>query len=71
MKTNVMKNRLKEQLEKKGVGLQGLSEILGVTYQTLSKKMNEHVDFTRKEIKLMKGVLELTAEQVDYIFFAD
>lgn len=71
MRTNFMKNRLKENLEQQGITLQGLSEILGITYQTLSKKMNGHVDFTKTEIQLMKDILGLTAEQIDYIFFQE
>ncbi|SKB01296.1 hypothetical protein SAMN05443428_1564 [Caloramator quimbayensis] len=66
-----MKWRLKEQIDKNGDTLEELANYLEITYQTLSKKMNEHVDFTRTEIKKIKSRYNLTAEQIEYIFFTD
>ena len=66
-----MKWRLKEQIDKNGDTLEELANYLEITYQTLSKKMNEHVDFSRTEIKKIKSRYNLTAEQIDYIFFTD
>ena len=66
-----MKHRLKEQIDKAGDTLRDLAEYLDMTYETLSKKMNGHVEFSRAEIRKMKNRYGLTAIQVDYIFFTD
>lgn len=64
-----MKYRLREHIDRNGDSLEKLAEALGITYQTLSKKMNEHVEFTRAEIFTIKQRYSLSAEQIDYIFF--
>lgn len=66
-----MKWKLREQIDKNNDTLDELAKYLDITYQTLSKKMNEHVEFTRAEIKKIKDRYSLTAEQLDYIFFID
>lgn len=66
-----MKWKLREQIDKNKDTLDELAKYLNITYQTLSKKMNEHVEFTRAEIKKIKDRYSLTAEQLDYIFFID
>lgn len=68
---HIMKNRLREQLDKHNSNLDELAAILNITYQTLSKKMNEHVEFTRYELWTIKRRYDLTAEQMEYIFFSD
>jgi len=54
-----------------GDTLESLANYLNITYQTLSKKMNGHVDFTRTEILKIKQRYNLSAEQVDNIFFSN
>lgn len=66
-----MKHRLKEQMDRYGDSQEELAEYLGVTYQTLSKKLNGHGDFSRTEIRKMKDRYSLTAQQIDHIFFTD
>lgn len=66
-----MKWKLREQIDKNGDTLEELAKYLGITYQTLSKKINEHVEFTRLEVRKIKDRYSLTAEQLDYIFFVD
>ncbi len=66
-----MKHRLKEQMDKNNDSQEELAKYLNITYQTLSKKLNGHVEFTRCEIKKIKTRYNLTAQQVDYIFFED
>lgn len=67
----IMKNRLREVLDRQGSNLEELAAILNITYQTLSKKMNEHVEFTRGELRVIKRRYNLNAEQMEYIFFSE
>lgn len=48
-----------------------LALYLGISQQTLSKKLNERhgSEFSQTEIKMIKEKYNLTAEQVDNIFF--
>lgn len=62
---------LSEYIAKNNDTLEELSKHLEITYQTLSKKRNGHVEFTRAEIKKIKDRYNLTPEEIDYIFFAE
>jgi len=66
-----VKWKLREQMDIYGDTLESLANYLNITYQTLSKKMNGHVDFTRTEILKIKQRYNLSAEQVDNIFFSN
>lgn len=47
-----------------------LADYLGITEQSLSNKINENdTEFKQGEIKLIKNRYNLTADQVDLIFF--
>ncbi|EAD0738624.1 XRE family transcriptional regulator [Listeria monocytogenes] len=48
-----------------------LANYLGISEQTLSKKINERegAEFSQTEIRLIKDKYQLTAEEVDDIFF--
>lgn len=46
-----------------------LSKALGITNTTLSDKMNEKSEFTRKEIQKIKERYKLNATEIDNIFF--
>lgn len=49
-----------------------LADYLGISEQSLSKKINENdTEFKQGEIKLIKIRYNLTSDQVDRIFFAD
>ena len=49
-----------------------LADFLGITEQSLSNKINENgTEFKQSEIRRIKIRYNLTAEQVDLIFFAD
>lgn len=71
IKTGFVKLRLQMLLTVNDLKLDDLADLLNITYQTLSKKMNEHVDFTRTEIRLIKDRFNLTPDQVENIFFND
>lgn len=47
-----------------------LAEYLGITRSTFSSKINGKSDFTQKEITLIKQRYDLSADEVDGIFFA-
>lgn len=48
-----------------------LSNYLGITQQSLSKRINGHSDFTQGEIIKIKNRYNLTADQIDSIFFGN
>ena len=49
-----------------------LADYLGITEQSLSNKINENdTEFKQGEIKLIKNRYNLTADQIDLIFFAE
>lgn len=49
-----------------------LAGFLGISEQSLSNKINENdTEFKQGEIKLIKIRYNLTADQVDLIFFAE
>lgn len=62
---------LREYIEINDDSLEKLAKHLDITYQTLSKKMNGHVEFTRAEIKKIKDRYKLTPEQIVNIFFEE
>lgn len=66
-----MKDKIKRLLKQQDVSQNELAELLGLTYQTISIKINGHKDFTLSELKTMKVVFGLTPEMMDYIFFSD
>lgn len=65
------KERLKEVMGLFDDNFGELAKYLDLSYQSLNKKLNMHVDFKRTEIKKIKDRYNLDAEQVDYIFFQD
>lgn len=50
-----------------------LAEYLGISEQTLSKKINEKngSEFSQTEIKMIKDRYGLSPSQVDHIFFSN
>ena len=63
------KERLKEIVDLYGDSMGELAKFLGITYQSLNKKLNSHVDFKRVEVKKIAERYSLDAEQIYYIFF--
>lgn len=64
-----MKYKLKAVLERFGQTQNDLAELLGITYQSVSIKLNGHKDFTQTEIFKIINFYELTADEVMDIFF--
>jgi len=48
-----------------------LSKALKISQQTLSKKINGKVDFTQREIWLIKERYQLSPADIDEIYFAE
>lgn len=46
-----------------------LAQFLNIAHSTLSLKINGKADFTQREITLIKERYNLTADEVDGIFF--
>lgn len=64
-----MKHKLRAILERFGHNQNNLAELLGITYQSISIKMNGHKDFTQTEIYKIIQFYSLTAEEVMDVFF--
>lgn len=68
MGTN-LKKKIRAVLEKHGHTQNDLAELLGITYQSISLKMNRKNDFTYREIFIFVTAYNLTPEEVYDIFF--
>lgn len=55
---------------KHGVSFDDVSKIIGCNLATLYRKLSGESDFTRNEIQIIRGALDLSTEDVDKIFFA-
>lgn len=67
----VLKNKLKGIMIYHNDTQENLSKALGLAVATLSYKMNGRTEFTRQEISKIKERYNLTAEELDDIFFND
>lgn len=63
-----MKEKIRAMLAARGQTQADLAELLGITYQALSIKLNCHTDFKRMEIYLIMKIYNLTPEEVVDIF---
>lgn len=64
------KNKLESQMKLFGDSAGDLSKYIGISRATFSYKINEkNSEFTQSEIAKIKEKYNLTAEQVDDIFF--
>ena len=58
-------------MDKSGDNRDDLAKYLNIAYQTLSKKLNGHTNFTLTEMKKIKKRYSLCADEIDIIFFRD
>lgn len=67
------KRLLEAQMKAHGDIGSSLAEYIGISRTSLSAKMNERngAGFTQKEISRIKERYQLTAKEVDEIFFAE
>ena len=63
------KKQLKAAMILKGDKQTDLARALGISYQTLSEKMNGKSDFLAKEIQAIRDRYDLSAEALVSIFF--
>lgn len=54
-----------------GYTLVTISEKLGISPVTMTRKMSRGGDFTRSELQQLRAVLNLTDEDMNDIFFAE
>ena len=65
-----MKEKIKKLLAKYGHTQNDLAELLGITYQSVSIKINGKKDFFQSEIYKIMVCYQLTPEEVVDIFFS-
>lgn len=65
-----MKHKLRKVLERYHHTQNDLAELLGITYQSVSIKLNGKKDFTQSEIYRIIQCYGLTADEVIDIFFS-
>lgn len=62
---------LEAACKRKGLTIQHVARLLGMDESTFYRKRKGLTDFTRKEIQMLRSILNLTSEEVDEIFFTD
>ena len=63
--------RLKGKMVEHSLRDQDMAKLLGIDSSTFYRKKNGVTEFTREEIKIMKNLLNLSADEIDSIFFDD
>lgn len=62
-------NEFKAALVRKGMTAGDLAELIGISRQSLSYRMNNIVEFRISEVEKISQILELTLEEKNLIFF--
>lgn len=65
------RERLEAKMAEKQVKDQDCTKALGIDASTFWRKKTGSSEFDREEIKGLKALLELSPEEVDFIFFED
>ena len=60
---------LKEKIEQSGYKIKFIANKVGLTYQGLLNKINNHSEFRASEIQKLSELLELTRDEQISIFF--
>lgn len=69
MDSKIIGNRLKILIEKKQIKRKELAKNIGISYNTLTRKLNGHADFSALEISKIKYLLELDDKFCANLFF--
>lgn len=69
MEPKIIGNRLKILMEKKQIKRTYLAKKIGISYNTLTKKLNGQREFSAIEINKLKNLLELDEKLSANIFF--
>jgi len=64
-------SKLKAKIIEKGLLQEAVAMQLGMTSATFNYKVNNKTEFKASEIKMLIVILELTADEVMAIFFAE
>lgn len=62
---------LREKIKDSGLVLSKICKVLGMTYATFRGRVNNASDFTAPEISALVGLLHLSRDEADRIFFAN
>lgn len=64
------RNLFRAKLVERGVTTEMAAKIIGCNVTTLYRKLNGDSDFTRNEIQLFRKEFNLSAQEIESIFFA-
>ena len=64
-------DKLRDKMSSSRKTIEALAVYLGINMSTFYRKINGESDFTRNEIMLITSFLNLTADEVFAIFFAN
>ncbi len=64
------KDRFRDRIEALGLSIGEVANLLGINEATVYRKMNGTTEFTRLEIQVLRGILELSVDDAEAIFFA-
>lgn len=70
MEQKIVGNRIKKLMKKKKMTIKDLSELMGVTSKTLSRKLNGEQEFCVSEILIITKIFNLSIESCAQIFFS-
>ena len=65
----VNKNELRSVMARYGETVTDLANALGMSYPNLSKKINNHIDWTVSQVRKLKEHYSLSTEDIERIFF--
>lgn len=63
-----IKERLLDYMGMADVSVKDLANKMGLSYQSLNKKLNNHVSFTLDEIQVIRHVLSIGPDEIVWIF---
>lgn len=66
----INKDKFKAKVAEHGLTQKELSKTIGISNNSLSRKLNDKAPFTLGELQAIKDKLELTSQEVSDIFFA-
>ena len=69
MNTNKMNIKLDKAIYESGLKLEAIARRMGINRVSLWNKIQGRTEFKASEIKSLTQILNLSAEQRDYIFF--
>ena len=65
------KNKLRGKLAELGISQEALAKAIGISYVSMSNKINGNKEFTLKEVYAIAETLKLTDEEIIRIFIGE